>query len=47
MYIKLSEDRVDSNNYREREKQNMEHALEIVKEVLSQEIEARFHSAQL
>lgn len=43
---KFCENCVDNSLYGEADKQNMKRDLELVKEVLSQEIEIRFHGAQ-
>lgn len=40
---KFCQNCVDNSNYGDMDKQNMKHDLELVKEVLSQEIEFRFH----
>ena len=40
---KFCQNCVDNSNYGDMDKQNMKHDLELVKEVLSQEIEFRLH----
>lgn len=42
---KFCEKCVDNSNYGEKDKQDMKHDLEVVKETLSQEIEHHFYNA--
>lgn len=42
---KFCENCIDNSNYSERDKQNMKHELELVKEAISREIDSRFHRA--